>query len=406
IGTSKGKEKASDSGNSVRQIGSNSGGQNESVNTDKDKKKVLHQMYFLTPKFKKNLIYNSPANKYQEFTNVHIYSIMMKMGNNTSNHAKACNEATQEWNKIKTKNALEIDDIIKKYLNTSFNLYNIQTVKSRYIPEKTLEPSLPTIYSVEPVSKVSANTAAQKKAFKHDTYIKISNLQTQIRANKDRIAKLKRNAKYTQNCREKKKILIENHEVINYDSSGHSPLLFQYSNLHNYIYKSVEFGSADEKHIYMARTILDNYLLSRQSNSITTKAHHYLAWILVAGVSCTDTHEHPNSHYCLASVKCAKQFASVFSDMSVVISQDNKAKIADHDFVIGFKQKLVPSSLGTSSLTHIQYLDNLTIDSQYDSILKTGREIQPIWFYYLTIRTHASEQSKYNPVERGMTILS
>ncbi|CAG8763549.1 9594_t:CDS:1, partial [Ambispora leptoticha] len=69
-------------------------------------------------------------------------------GNSTPNRAKACNEATQEWNKIKTKNALEIDDIIKKYLNTSFNLYNIQTV--RYIPEETLEPSLPTIYPVEP----------------------------------------------------------------------------------------------------------------------------------------------------------------------------------------------------------------------------------------------------------------
>ncbi|CAG8685655.1 14448_t:CDS:2, partial [Dentiscutata erythropus] len=94
IGTSKGKKKAADGGNSVGQIGSNSGGQNET-----------------------------------------------------------CNEATQKWNKIKTKNALEIDDIIKKYLNTSFNLYNIQTVKSRYIPKETLEPSLPTIHPVEPVLK-------------------------------------------------------------------------------------------------------------------------------------------------------------------------------------------------------------------------------------------------------------
>ncbi|CAG8653877.1 10988_t:CDS:2, partial [Scutellospora calospora] len=345
IETSKGKEKTSDGGNSVRQISSNSGGQNESdksikhnkegnsneqnklgfcnqqgVNTDKDEKKVLRQIYFLTPKFKKNLIYNSPANKYQEFTNAHIYSIIMKMGNNTPNHAKACNETTQEWNKIKTKNALEIDNIIKKYLNISFNLYNIQTVKSRYIPEKTLEPSLPTIYSVEPVSKVSANTAAQKKA------------------------------------RKKKKILIENHEVINYDSPGRSPLLFQYLILHNYIHESVEFGSADDKRIYIARTTLNNYLLPRQSNSITAKAHHYSAWVSVAGVSRTDIHEHPDDHYCLASVKCAKQFASVFSNMSVVISQDNKAKI-------GLR---IPASLGISSLTHIQYLDNLTIDSQYD----------------------------------------
>ena len=35
----------------------------------------------------------------------------------------------------------------------------------------------------------------------------------------------------------------------------------------------------------------------------------------------------PDGHYRLASVKCAKQFASLFADMSVVISQDDKAKI-------------------------------------------------------------------------------
>jgi hypothetical protein len=63
---------------------------------------------------------------------------------------------------------------------------------------------------------------------------------------------------------------------------------------------------------------------------------------------------------CLASVKCAKQFASTFADISVIISQDDKAKIglevpaighsfctlqsinelttvADHDFPGGFR---------------------------------------------------------------------
>ena len=38
--------------------------------------------------------------------------------------------------------------------------------------------------------------------------------------------------------------------------------------------------------------------------------------------------EHVDSHYCLALVKCAKQFASTFADMLVVISQDDKAKIS------------------------------------------------------------------------------
>ena len=77
-------------------------------------------------------------------------------------------------------------------------------------------------------------------------------------------------------------------------------------------------------------------------------------------------HEYPNSYYCLILVKYAKQFANTFADVSVVISQDDKTKIglrvpavghtfrtlqsinepttiADHDFPVGFGQKLIPS---------------------------------------------------------------
>src|SRR3954462_10173014 len=77
----------------------------------------------------------------------------------------------------------------------------------------------------------------------------------------------------------------------------------------------------------MARTTLNNYLLPHQFNSIAARAHHHLAWVAVAGVSRTETRDHPDGHYCLASVKSAKQFASVFADMSIIISQDDKAKI-------------------------------------------------------------------------------
>src|SRR6266498_3071178 len=179
----------------------------------------------------------------------------------------------------------------------------------------------------------------------------------------------------------------------------------------------------------MARTTLNNYLLPRQANSIAAKAHHHPAWVAVDGVSRTDTKEHLDGHYCLASVKYAKQFASMFTDMSIIISQDNKAKIglgvpavgrtfrtlqsinepvsvADYDFPIGSEQKLIPSvylmikpdeskdelrtgqlaifirpqrSIGTSSLIHMQDLESLTLDSKYDDILKTNGQIRPIW---------------------------
>jgi len=79
-----------------------------------------------------------------------------------------------------------------------------------------------------------------------------------------------------------------------------------------------------------------------------------------------EIYDYPDNHYCFVSIKCARQFATVFTDMSVVISQDDKAKIsfripalgqtfqtlqlvyepvhmADHDFPIEYGQKLVSS---------------------------------------------------------------
>ncbi|CAB4479452.1 unnamed protein product [Rhizophagus irregularis] len=205
----------------------------------------------------------------------------------------------------------------------------------------------------------------------------------------------------------------------------------------------------------MARTTLNNYLLPQQSNSIAARAHHHPAWVAVAGVSRTEIRDHPDGHYCLASVKSARQFATVFADKAVIISQDDKAKI-------GSGQKLVPSvylmmkpnesndelrtgqlaifvhhqwSLGTSSLSHMQDLKNLALDPKYSDVLKTNGEVRPICVLlvdrgpdenprhlkniknycqlfrkfdldYLTVRTYAPDQSKYNLVERGMATLS
>ncbi|CAJ0852650.1 2716_t:CDS:2 [Entrophospora sp. SA101] len=361
------------------------------------------------------------------------------------------------------------------------------------IPREDLTPLPTTICLVEPTPEIPVNAAAQKKVanritmaekkltefeqicnfatdsqLRHDMHVKIADLQAQIKSNKEKILKLKRNAECTQKWKEKKqKLLLESQEVILYDKPGHPPLLFKHPDLHDHIHDSVEFGSADEKQT----TLLQE--------------HHHPAWVAVAGVSHAETRDHPNGHYCLASVKCAKQFATVFADMSVVISQDDKAKIglgvpavgrtfhtlqsvhepvcvADHDFPVGSGQELVPSvylmikpnesndelrtgqlaifvcrqwSLGTPSHTHMQDLESLTLDPQYDDVLKTNGEIRPIWMLlvnggpdenprhlkniktycqlfqkfdldYLTVRTHAPGQSKYNPVERGMATLS
>ncbi|CAG8820678.1 40192_t:CDS:2 [Gigaspora margarita] len=325
---------------------------------------------------------------------------------------------------------------------------------SYFVPEKSPTPSFPTIHLVEPIPEIPVNAAAQKSAanaieiakkkllelmqmynittdlqFRCEIYTKIEELQTQVKANKNRIFKLKRNAKYSQNCKKKKqKILIKNQEVIKYDQPGHPSLLFKYPHLHDYIHESVKNGSANKKRrkeIVKVR-IIENLCKNLEEN-------YGVYMVSVASVSHTKTHEHPDTHYCFASIKYAKQFASFFANMLIIISQDNKAKIdlgvsaisrtfhrlqsindpiciPDHDFwqlAIFVRHQW---SLGTSSLTHIQ---DLEMDGEPD---KNPRHLKNIKSYCLlfqkfnlddlTVRTNAPGQSKYNPVERGMTTLS
>ncbi|CAG8846171.1 1060_t:CDS:2, partial [Gigaspora margarita] len=154
-------------------------------------------------------------------------------------------------------------------------------------------------------------------------------------------------------------------------------------------------------------------------------AYRHPAWVAIAGVSHIDTQEHPDGHYCLASVKYAKQFVSMFADMSVIISQDDKAKVglgvlavgqtfrtlqsinepvvvADHDFPIGYGQKLISSVyliIKPNKLNDELRTGELAIFICSQALLKFDLD-------YLSVRTHAPEQSKYNPVERRMPTLS
>ncbi|CAG8798949.1 16770_t:CDS:2, partial [Gigaspora margarita] len=86
----------------------------------------------------------------------------------------------------------------------------------------------------------------------------------------------------------------------------------------------------------------------------------------------TDTQKHPDGHYCLVSVKYARQFASMFADMSVIIFQNDKAKD----------------------------LQSLILNPQYNDILKFDEQIKPIWVLLV------DRQLKYNPVEREIATLS
>ncbi len=168
---------------------------------------------------------------------------MVKTGNSTSNRIIICQDAAKEWKNIKNKSTSEIDDIIKNYMTTSISPYNIPIVKTtRPMPIPTIDPTppLPIIDLVEPILEIPINASAQRRIADeiklankklaeleqiynitidnqiwNDLYIKIEEIQTEINSSKDKINKLKRNAIYTQNCREKKcKLLTDNQEMI------------------------------------------------------------------------------------------------------------------------------------------------------------------------------------------------
>src|SRR6266540_6551688 len=111
---------------------------------------MSHQTYFIDPKFNKKLIYNSPVNKYQEFTNAYVYSTIVKMRNSTPNRTIVCHEAATEWTNIKSKSAIEIDNIIKEYITTPIHPYNIPTIRVNH-PKPILETvsPLPIISLIE-----------------------------------------------------------------------------------------------------------------------------------------------------------------------------------------------------------------------------------------------------------------
>ncbi|CAG8718047.1 15527_t:CDS:2 [Gigaspora margarita] len=157
---------------------------------------------------------------------------------------------------------------------------------------------------------------------------------------------------------------------------------------------------------------------------------------------------HVDEHYCLASVKTARTLAKVFVDDTIIISQDDKAKVglgvltvgrifktiqtinkpvsvADYDFPVSSKMKLIPSVyliidpansndslrlgqlaifvrpeyfVGTISLTHISDLENIIPNQEFAAAIMKENKVKPVWVLLV--------DSAYNPVERSMAFLS
>src|SRR6266498_5178365 len=121
---------------------------------------MSHQTFFLSPKFNKKPIYDLLTNKYQEFTNAYVYSVMVKTSNHTPNRAVVCQEAINEWNNIKKKSIDDIDEVIQNYMATPLNLYDIQSMRYRcsvLMEKMNPSPSLFTTCSVNSLPEIPHN---------------------------------------------------------------------------------------------------------------------------------------------------------------------------------------------------------------------------------------------------------
>ena len=380
----------------------------------------------------------------------------------------------------------EIKDKIREYLNTPIQLRGCITsstkqsdpvLRSLQPPPSPLPLPPPSTIQLLELDKIPLNAAAQrlainkKKEFEkslaelknmfeittNPEYLKdfasrIASVETSIKDQATRLDQLKWHAISQRKLQEKKRKLLEKEQlVIKYDTPGHPPLIYQYPDIHDHIHACIEFGEANAqrrceiikvrtiKHLqnaleekyneYLSRTSMRNYILPRNNRNLSARAHHHPALVRIAGVNRDEKKDHIDSHYCLASVKNVRHFATTFADWVVMISQDDKAKVAvgipavrrhfetmqtvlesvslpDHDFPIGTSQKLIPSvyllinpkeadeslragqmaifiraqwHLGFSSTTHMTDILSLVSNEEFTEFFNYKGKVKPLW---------------------------
>ncbi|CAG8674427.1 6780_t:CDS:2, partial [Racocetra persica] len=150
--------------------------------------------------YNKLYIYKVQDTQYKEFCNVFAYGLMVIIENSKYPKGVVCEESNNMWKTIKFKPKYEIQNIIASLIdNTISTILNL-------VPAKNFIAA----------SSHKATEAIVKINSKIEKYQKLYNITT-------------------------------DQEVVKYDSSGYSPLLFKHPDLPEQIHKSIEFGVADSK---------------------------------------------------------------------------------------------------------------------------------------------------------------
>ena len=442
------------------------------------------QSFLTAPKFNKVFFYKEPQDLYQEFCNAFAYYKQAVLCDPKPNRQKLMQECVAAWKQAKHQDKSLIYDKINEYFNTVsshtrfhqsfFIRHNVANSNSSRIPLLSSPPTLRNTSSSQqilPKNAVAQRTAMEKietatknlleyermyslttnEHLKESLESNITDERNLIKDQEIRLEKLKCHADAQAKLVAKKAKLLEEGIIEKYDGPGRPSAAMCYSDFWDKIHSCVEFGAAHTKrrktiikvrtikhlrqaleekyNIYLSRQCLSTYLEPRHSHTFAARHHHHPAKIGLASIARTEMKSHTDEHYCLASVKAARIFAEVFADETIIISQDDKAKIGlgipavgrtfktmqtvsepvsieDHDFPTGSKMKLIPSVylvidpvdsndalrsgqlaifvrpeyfVGTTSSTHMSDLQSIVANQHFVRALTKNGQVRPIW---------------------------
>ncbi|CAG8770970.1 8402_t:CDS:2, partial [Gigaspora margarita] len=319
-------------------------------------------------------------NKILEFTNAYAYYKQVTLCNPIPNKQKLLSEAQTAWKEIKNENEAVIREKIQSYLTTVSS--TIRTQRNFIVNTNSNKASISMV-----VSSSSISSEATQRIFECEQAIKIIS---------------------DQDIKDKLSLKIKADHVI---------------------IKVSEKRLGKLKHHTKAQAKLRAKKQKQLDNE--ARHHHHSAKVSLASVAKTDMKQHVDEHYCLASIKAAQVFVAVFASDTVVVSQDDKAKIGlgipvvgctfktiqsinepvtveDHDFPKGSKIKLILSVyllidpnnsntilhsgrlaiiirpedfMGTSLLTHMTDLLSLVNNQDFASVLLKENNVGPIWVF-------------------------
>ncbi|CAB4464558.1 unnamed protein product [Rhizophagus irregularis] len=362
----------------------------------------MKQTYFQEPKYSKNYLISNPQNLYEQYVNAFAFSEMNYISELLKTPVQPPPFTFFSQQNSVVKPSAPSPNIIPE---PSANIQPSNNATAQKQSDANLQKAKAELCEYANLSRVTTSSELHTQFSS-----KIKDLEKSIFLEEKTLKRLRGNAEAQKRARNKKREMLEKENIVEvYDTPGRPSFLINEPNLLENMHNSIEFGAADHK---------------RQA-----KRHHHPAQIRLAAVGRNEMSDHVDEHYCLASIKGIKSFASAFSQNVVLISQDDKAKVPlgiaavgktfkaiqtvnepvsvpDHDFPKGSKHKLIPSVylvinpdntndslrsgkmrifvrpeyfLGTSCETHMVDLMTITEEEPFHEFTHYEGAIKPIW---------------------------